>query len=74
MGLTAYIVAVLKGERKHREALLCGVFAMIVGTAISSVGVDVGFIGSLSASIEGNLSIIYFYVKSPTNGGLGPAP
>lgn len=42
MGLTAYIVAVLKGERKHREALLCGVFAMIAGTALTLVATFLG--------------------------------
>lgn len=42
MGLTAYIVAVLKGERKHREALLCGVFAMIAGTALTLVATFFG--------------------------------
>ena len=42
MGLTAYIVAVLKGERRHREALLCGVFAMIAGTALTLIATFLG--------------------------------
>lgn len=43
MGVTAYTVAVLKGERKHREALLCGVFAMIAGTALTLIASIMGF-------------------------------
>lgn len=43
MGLTAYIVAVLKKERTHREALLCGVFAMIAGTALTLIAALFGF-------------------------------
>ena len=55
MGITAYVVAVLKGERRHREALLCGVFAMIAGTALTLIASFLGMSDNFVVSGGGSL-------------------
>ena len=41
--------------------------------AISNIGVNNNFAGEVSASLDGNLSVVYFYLKNSA-GALGAAP